>query len=46
MDFIDDLLAQVKAEYEQPAIQQPQQKIQKEQFERSQSISAIDSLLA
>ena len=53
MDFIDDLLAQVKAEYEQPAIQQPQQKIQKEQFERclrqaalTQSTSAIDSLLA
>lgn len=47
MDSIDDLLAQVKAEYDQPAIQQPQQKIQKEQFEqRSQWTSPIDSLLA
>ena len=46
MDSIDDLLAQVKAEYDQPAIQQPQQKIQKQQFERAQSTSPIDSLLA
>lgn len=46
MDSIDDLLAQVKAEYEQPAIQQPQQKIQKKQVERTQSTSAIDSLLS
>lgn len=45
MDSIDKLLAQVKAEYDQPAIQQPQQKIQKEQ-QRSQSTSAVDSLLA
>ncbi|MBW4638390.1 MAG: hypothetical protein KME05_09155 [Gloeocapsa sp. UFS-A4-WI-NPMV-4B04] len=47
MDFIDDLLAQVKAEYDQPDVQQPQQKIQKEKFEqRAQSTSPIDSLLA
>jgi len=47
MDSIDDLLAQVKAEYDQPSVQQPQPKIQKEQVEqRMQSTSAIDSLLA
>lgn len=47
MDSIDDLLAQVKAEYDQPGVQQPQQKIQTENFEqRRQSTSQIDSLLA
>lgn len=48
MDSIDDLLAQVKAEYDKPAAQQPQQKIQTEQFEQQQlqRTSPIDSLLA
>lgn len=48
MDSIDDLLAQVKAEYDKPTAQQPQQKIQTQQFEQQQlqQTSPIDSLLA
>lgn len=48
MDSIDDLLAQVKAECNEPVVQQPYQKIQNEQFEQQQlqPTSPIDSLLA